>query len=62
MLINLKFYFNRLVRFKAYKPANDVEEKIKLFVKQVFKDDLFSKQSLNEITLSDPINKFKVNY
>jgi hypothetical protein len=61
LLINLKFYFNRLVRFKAYKPANDVEEKIKLFVKQVFEDD-FSKHSLNEITLSDPINKFKVNY
>ena len=46
-------------RVRAYKPTSDVENKIKSFTKEIFGAD-FENKNLNQIQLTDPINKFNV--
>jgi hypothetical protein len=53
------FLLNRFKRAKAYRPVSDVESKIKSLANDIFGDDI-EKKLLNEILLTDPINKFNV--
>lgn len=51
----------RLTRVKAYKPSNNVEVKVKSLAKEVFGDE-FNEKNYTQITLSDPVYKFHVNF